>query len=248
LQRDSGPRRLWAKDSTLWTGDPAKRQEIHDRLGWLDVADKMLEKASEFRDLARQGRALTDVVLLGMGGSSLCPDVLRNTFGSLKGHPKLHVLDTTDPATILSVRSKIRLQTSLFIVASKSGETTETLSHFAYFWEQAKRRGRQFAAITDPGSGLEKLAKEHEFRWIFPNPPDIGGRYSALSYFGLVPGAVAGIDVGELLERATEMAHSCDASVPVDKNPGVWLGAVLGTLARLGRDKLTLVVTPKVRT
>ena len=109
----------------------------------------MLEKASEFRDLARQGRALTDVVLLGMGGSSLCPDVLRNTFGSLKGHPKLHVLDTTDPATILSVRSKIRLQTSLFIVASKSGETTETLSHFAYFWEQTKGSGKQFAAITD---------------------------------------------------------------------------------------------------
>src|SRR5438477_12026367 len=176
LQKDDAPRRLWAKDSTLWSADPAKRQEIHDRLGWLDVADKMLEKSDEFTALAKDGRDYSDVVLLGMGGSSLCPDVLRNTFGAVKGHPKLHVLDTTYPATILGVRSKIKIQSSLFIVASKSGETSETLSHFAYFWEQAKRKGRQFAAITDPGSGLEKLAKEHEFRWIFPNPPDIGGR------------------------------------------------------------------------
>src|SRR5207249_7380382 len=215
LQKDGAPRRLWAKDSTLWSADPAKRQEIHDRLGWLDVADKMLEKASELSDLAKQGRAFTDVVLLGMGGSSLCPDVLRNTFGPVKGHPRLHVLDTTDPASILAVRSAIRIQDTLFIVASKSGETTETLSHFAYFWEQAQSAGRagatgrHFAAITDPGTSLEKLAKDHGFRWIFRNPPDIGGRYSALSYFGLVPGALMGVDVAEMLERAVEMAHSC---------------------------------------
>src|SRR5437660_5472899 len=151
LQKDDAPRRLWAKDSTLWSADPAKRQEIHDRLGWLDVADKMLEKSAEFRELAVAGRKFTDVVLLGMGGSSLCPDVLRHTFGTLKGHPKLHVLDTTDPATILGVRSKIKVPTSFFIVASKSGETTETLSHFAYFWEQTRQNGKQFAAITDPG-------------------------------------------------------------------------------------------------
>src|SRR5437868_9661217 len=183
-----------------------------------------------------------------MGGSSLCPDVLRHTFGAVKGHPKLHVLETTDPATILGVRSKIKIQTSLFIVASKSGETTETLSHFAYFWEQAKRRGRQFAAITDPGSGLEKLAKEHEFRWIFPNPPDIGGRYSALSYFGLVPGALMGVNVREMLERAIEMEHSCADSVPVESNPGVWLGGVMGRLALQGRNKVTLIASPKVAT
>src|ERR1700704_3602233 len=174
LQKEDAPRRLWAKDSTLWSADPAKREEIRDRLGWLSVAEKMLEHASEFRDLAKAGRAYSDVVLLGMGGSSLCPDVLRNTFGSTKGHPKLHVLDTTDPATILGVRGKITLKKTLFIVASKSGETTETLSHFAYFWDLLKS-GKQFAAITDPGSGLEKLAKDHNFRWIFRNPPDIGG-------------------------------------------------------------------------
>src|SRR2546422_540263 len=248
LQKDDAARRLWAKDSTLWSAEPAKRQEIHDRLGWLDVADKMLEKAAEFRDLARDGRDYTDVVLLGMGGSSLCPDVLRNSFGAVKGHPRLHVLDTTDPATILGVRSKIKIQSSLFIVASKSGETTETLSHFAYFWGQAKRKGRQFAAITDPGSGLEKLAKEHEFRWIFPNPPDIGGRYSALSYFGLVPGALMGVNVQEMLERAIEMEHSCADSVPVESNPGVWLGGVMGRLALQGRNKVTLITSPKVAT
>src|SRR5216683_2188789 len=179
LQKAEAPRRLWAKDSTLWTSDPAKREEIRDRLGWLNVAEKMLEHAPEFRQLATDGRAYSDVVLLGMGGSSLCPDVLRNTFGPVKGHPKLHVLDTTDPATILAVRRRIRIQDTLFIVASKSGETTETLSHFAYFWQEATGKdgsgspGRHFAAITDPGSSLEKLAKDHGFRWIFRNPPDI---------------------------------------------------------------------------
>ncbi len=248
LQKDDAPRRLWAKDSTLWSADVAKRQEIRDRLGWLDVADKMQDKLHQFTALAKEGREYTDVVLLGMGGSSLCPDVLRNTFGAVKGHPKLHVLDTTDPATILGVRSKIKVASTLFIVASKSGETTETLSHFAYFWEQAKGNGRQFAAVTDPGTSLEKLAKEHKFRWIFPNPPDIGGRYSALSYFGLVPAALIGVDVAELLERAVEMEHSCADSVPVENNPGVWLGAVMGRLALQGRNKVTLIASPKVAT
>ena len=247
LQKADAPRRLWAKDPTLWNADPAKRDELVNRLGWLNVAEKMLEQAPTFKQLAKDGRAYTDVVLLGMGGSSLCPDVLRNTFGAAKGHPKLHVLDTTDPATILSVRAKITLKKTLFIVASKSGETTETLSHFAYFWDLVKS-GKQFAAITDPGSGLEKLAKEHNFRWIFPNPPDIGGRYSALSYFGLVPGALIGVDVEEMLQRAMEMAASSADSVPVEKNPGVWLGAVMGELALKGRNKLTLITSPKIAT
>ncbi len=248
LQKDDAPRRLWAKDSTLWSPDPNKRQEIRERLGWLDVADKMLEKSDELRDLATHGRVFSDVVLLGMGGSSLCPDVLRHTFGSTRGHPRLHVLDTTDPSTILGVRSKIRIADSLFIVASKSGETTETLSHFAYFWDQAKGNGKQFAAVTDPGTSLERLAREHSFRWIFSNPSDIGGRYSALSYFGLVPGALIGVDVREMLERAVEMEHSCADSVPVESNPGVWLGGVMGRLALQGRNKVTLIASPRVAT
>src|SRR5260370_8172972 len=167
----------------------------------------MLEKSAEFRELAVAGRKLTDVVLLGMGGSSLCPDVLRHTFGTIKGHPKLHVLDTTDPATILGVRSKIRIPTSLFIVASKSGETTETLSHFAYFWEQALHQGKQFAAITDPGTSLQKPAEEHSFRWIFLNPPDIGGRNSALSYFCTAPAAPMRAPVLEMLSPPQQLHH-----------------------------------------
>ena len=252
LTREDAPRRLWAKDTTLWSSDPARAAEIRDRLGWLDVAEKMLERSSELRELAAAGRAYSDVVLLGMGGSSLCPDVLRNTFGAVKGHPKLHVLDTTDPATILSVRARIRIKDTLFVVASKSGETTETLSHFAYFWDQVEnagagaKAGRQFAAVTDPGTSLEKLANAHGFRWVFSNPPDIGGRYSALSYFGLVPGALMGVDVIELLERAMEMARSCAATVPVASNPGVWLGAVMGQLATQGRNKVTLIASPRV--
>ena len=247
LQKADAARRLWSKDSTLWSADPAKREEIRDRLGWLNVAEKMLEHAAEFRQLAKDGRRYTDVVLLGMGGSSLCPDVLRNTFGSAKGQPKLHVLDTTDPATILATRRKIQLAKTLFIVASKSGETTETLSHFAYFWELVKS-GKQFAAITDPGTSLEKLAKDHDFRWIFQNPPDIGGRYSALSYFGLVPGALIGVNIEELLQRAMEMAAASADTVPAETNPGVWLGAVMGELAVRGRNKLTLIASPKVAT
>ncbi|MEP6753475.1 MAG: bifunctional transaldolase/phosoglucose isomerase [Candidatus Dormiibacterota bacterium] len=257
LNKLEAAKRLWAKDSTLWTANPAKRDEIRDRLGWLNVAEKMLEHADEFRELEMHGKAFTDVVLLGMGGSSLCPDVMRNTFGVIKGHPKLHVLDTTDPATILGVRAKITLNKTLFVVASKSGETTETLSHFAYFWGEVtkgatssknSKAGRQFAAITDPGTSLEKLATEHGFRWIFPGSPDIGGRYSALSYFGLVPAALIGVNVGEMLERAVEMAHSCADSVPAEDNPGVWLGAVLGQMALAGRNKLTLIASPKVAT
>ena len=253
LQKEEAARRLWAKDATLWSRDAAAGKEIVERLGWLNVAEKMEGDLARLHALAREGRSYSDVVLLGMGGSSLCPDVLRHTFGRVRGHPQLHVLDTTDPGTILALRGRIDPADSLFIVASKSGTTTETLSHYAYFREQVvkakvKQPGRNFAAITDPGTPLQKLARAEKFRWVFANPPDIGGRYSALSYFGLVPGALAGVDIDELLERAAEMAHSCDASVPAEKNPGVWLGGVFGTMAKLGRDKLTLIVTPKVKT
>jgi transaldolase/glucose-6-phosphate isomerase len=253
LQQEEAPRRLWAKDGTLWNPDPAKAQEIAGWLGWLNVIEKMEGRRDELHELARAGKAYSDVVLLGMGGSSLGPDVLRHTFGQVKGHPRVHVLDTTDPATIQKTTRAIDLGGALFIVASKSGGTTETLSHFAHFWELVSRRskaraGRQFAAITDPGTSLEKLAREHDFRWVFLNPPDIGGRYSVLSYFGMVPAALGGIDFATLLDRATEMAHACDPTQPVEKNPGVWLGAVMGRLAALKRDKLTLILSPRVNT
>lgn len=249
LQAEDAPRRVWSRDDSFWVPgtEPGKW------MGWLSVPEKMLESADRLEERAREATEYSDVVLLGMGGSSLCPDVFRNTFGHIEGHPRLHVLDTTDPATILSVREQIDIGRTLFIVASKSGGTTETLAHLAYFWEEVRRSGahkpeHQFAAITDPGTSLERLAAERDFRWIFLNPPDIGGRYSALSYFGLVPGALMGIDIRELLERAQEMAHSCDAAVPVEQNPGIWLGAVLGALANRSRNKVTLVMSPKVAT
>ena len=254
LQKEEAPKRLWSKDASLWTQDARRKKEIVDRLGWLYLPEQMLEQADTLKARAREAaRSFDDVVLLGMGGSSLAPDVFRHTFGVVRGHPRLHVLDTTDPATILSVRNGIDPRRTLFIVASKSGTTTETLSHFAYFWQEVKRAGsrkpgKNFAAITDAGTPLEKLADEREFRWTFLNPRDIGGRYSALSNFGLVPGAMMGVEVEQLLERANEMAHSCDASVPVEKNPGVWLGGVMGELAGQGRDKLTLVMTRKIAT
>ena len=249
LQKADTPRKVWSRDPSFWV--PGTEPEKW--MGWLSVGEKMLEQADRLEERAEEAKEYTDVVLLGMGGSSLCPDVFRATFGPVKGHPRLHVLDTTDPATILGVREAIDLERTLFIAASKSGTTTETLSHLAYFWEEVRRGHtakpeRQFAAITDPGSSLELLASERDFRWVFQNPTDIGGRYSALSYFGLVPGALMGLDVRELLERALEMAHSCDASVPVDKNPGMWLGAALGALANLGRNKLTLLMSPQVAT
>jgi transaldolase / glucose-6-phosphate isomerase len=254
LQKENVPLRLWSKDATLWTQDGTRRKEIVNRLGWLNLPEQMLDHVDTLaRRATEAARSFDDVVVLGMGGSSLAPDVFRNTFGVIRGHPRLHVLDTTDPATVLSLRNRIDPRQSLFLVASKSGETIETMSHLAFFWQEvrragARRPGRHFAAVTDPGTPLEKLAEEREFRWTFLNPPDIGGRFSALSHFGLVPGGLMGLDVGELLERAQEMAHSCDPTIPPDKNPGVWLGGVLGQLASLGRDKLTLVMSPKVAT
>jgi transaldolase / glucose-6-phosphate isomerase len=252
LQKEEVPRRLWAKDTTLWTQDASRKAEILERLGWLYLPEQMTERVDALSERAAEAaRSFDDVIVLGMGGSSLAPDVFRHTFGVIRGHPRLHVLDTTDPATILSLRNRIDPRQTLFIVASKSGTTIETLSHFAYFWQEvesagSRRPGRNFAAITDPGTPLEKLAGDREFRWTILNPRDIGGRYSALSNFGLIPGAVQGIDVAGLLDRAQEMAHSCDAPVPVEKNPGVWLGAVLGQLATIRRDKLTLIMSPKV--
>jgi glucose-6-phosphate isomerase len=250
LQKSGAGQRLWSKDPTLWVDGTDPRAWM----GWLNLPDRMQEAARRLALVADQARAdYSDVVLLGMGGSSLCPDVLRTVFGAVAGHPRLHVLDTTDPGTVLGVRRQIDPGRTLFVAASKSGGTTETLSHLAYFWEEVRAIGthkaeRNFAVITDPGTSLEKLAAERDYRWIFLNPPDIGGRYSALSYFGMVPAALMGLDVAELLERAAEMATSCEAGVPVERNPGLRLGAVMGALSQRGRDKLTLLMSPQVAT
>jgi transaldolase / glucose-6-phosphate isomerase len=239
--------RLREGDATLW--GPAGTPEIANRLGWLTTAERMLEQASSLKAFADRVRedGLRDVVLLGMGGSSLAPEVLRRSFGSAPGHPTLHVLDSTDAATVRSVQDAVDPAKTLFLVSSKSGGTIEPLSLFAHFWSLVGK-GANFAAITDPGTGLEKLAHEHDFREVFAGDPDIGGRYSALSPFGIVPAALMGIDIEALLRGAataweTELREAGESSAGAEQEPaGVWLGAALSALAQQGRDKLTFVI------
>ncbi len=239
-------------DATLW--GPAGTPEIANRLGWLTIAERMLAEAgtlSAFADRVRDD-GIRDVVLLGMGGSSLAPEVLRRSFDAQPGRPRLHVLDSTDAATVRAVGEAVEARSTLFLVSSKSGGTIEPLSLFAHFWSLVPE-GANFAAITDPGSGLEKLAREHGFREVFAGDPDIGGRYSALSAFGMVPAALIGVDIRGLLEGAENAwetalrpgASTGGAGVDLSSGvelAGVWIGAALSALAQSGRDKLTFVI------
>ncbi|MFN2614498.1 MAG: bifunctional transaldolase/phosoglucose isomerase [Actinomycetota bacterium] len=239
IDEDTIAGRIWSHDFTVWKADPA---EISDRLGWLTVADTMLDHVRELESFADDARAdgLTHAVLLGMGGSSLAPEVFRKTYGANK--LDLTVLDTTHPAAVKALGERLDMSATLFIVASKSGTTLETLSHLAHFWDASGRNARNFVAITDPGTSLESLGRERKFRRVFLNKPDIGGRYSALSLFGLVPAALVGAPVEQLLESATEMATACHHCMRAADDPGAWLGAVIGEAARAGRDKLTFVL------
>jgi transaldolase/glucose-6-phosphate isomerase len=236
--------RVWNKDATLWKTEPAHIAEISIRLGWLDVASKMRAHLTDLQSFADEIKraGFKTIVLCGMGGSSLCVETLRDVIGIAKNFPQLFILDTTDPATVRALAQKINPKQTLFIIASKSGGTIETLSHYNYFAPLAP--ASNFIAITDAGSGLEQLAREKNFRRIFLNPSDIGGRYSALSFFGLVPAALMGINLAKLLDRAEEMMSACAANVPAEENPGEWLGVTLATLAQHGRDKITFI-TPK---
>lgn len=242
-------RRLWARDATLWTDRDESRW-----MGWLDVVTNQRRSVCELVDLAEQirTRGFAHAVVLGMGGSSLCAEVLAKTLGSGRGSPLLHVLDSTDPAQILALQSRIVLRDTLFIVASKSGSTLEPKLLEAHFYELARNEigdagvGLHFIAVTDAASSLFRHAEERHFSRIFLGVSDIGGRYSALSNFGMVPAAVMGLDVPRLLERAETMVHACAQYVPPRENPGVLLGAILGTLARSGRDKVTLVASPGI--
>ncbi len=250
--------RVWVKDPSFWKPNPAEQSEITNRLGWLTVTDTMRDALPRLNDLRDSLRAtgITSAVLLGMGGSSLAPEVLRETFGVGEGLPDLLTLDSTDPATILAVERRIDLARTVFIVASKSGGTLETLSQYKYFYEKvlalhegnAASAGAQFIAITDPGTKLETLARDHQFLTTFRNPSDIGGRYSALSFFGMVPAAILGIDVAKLLDRADAMRQASAADVSDENNPGVWLGSIFGAGARSGRDKVTIIVSPPIAT
>jgi transaldolase/glucose-6-phosphate isomerase len=238
-------RRIWCKDDTLWGEHGAP--EIGNRLGWLTIAETMREALPDLQAFAKQAvdDGLTDCVLLGMGGSSLAPEVLRRSFGEQSGALALQVLDSTDAAAIRAVEESIDIDKTLFIVSSKSGGTIETLSQFKHFWER-KPDGSHFVAITDPGSSLVDLGHEHGFRHVFLNDPDIGGRYSALSYFGLVPAALMGAAVEALLDGAGQAEQAC-APHETASNSGLWLGLALGELALRGRDKLTFIVDEPLR-
>jgi transaldolase/glucose-6-phosphate isomerase len=251
-ERDFG-RRLWERDTTLWKSTPAHQAIIAEALGWLSVPADIREQVAELVGFVDEVRAegYTDAVLLGMGGSSLAPEVLRRTFGVAEGYLDLHVLDSTDPQAVLDLERSLDFERTLFVVASKSGGTTETASFHAYFYHALEHlggelAGRHFVAITDEDTSLQREALAEDFRAVFVNPSDIGGRYSALSFFGLVPGALIGLDLDALLGRALAMADTCAAGKAAVESPGAHLGAVLGGLAGAGRDKLTLLASPGV--
>jgi transaldolase/glucose-6-phosphate isomerase len=246
-RRGGKVRRLWAKDASLWTGgDEAKW------LGWLDIVDRQLAETGRFRAFTDevQKEGFSHGLLLGMGGSSLGPEVLAQTFGRQQGAPEFLVLDSTDPAQVRSFESRIDPARTLFTVSSKSGSTLEPNILKQYFFELAKqaldadRAGSHFIAITDPGSKMQQVAEQDRFRKVFFGDPEIGGRYSVLSDFGMVPAAAMGIDVERFLKTTATMVRSCDAGVPPDENPGVILGAIMGVAAKAGRDKLTVIASP----
>jgi transaldolase/glucose-6-phosphate isomerase len=243
--------RIWAHDHTVWKPEPT---EISNRLGWLHIVEAMLENVPRLEGLVGDARAAgyTHALLLGMGGSSLAPDVFRRTFGVREGYVDLAVLDSTDPGAVRAHVERLDPARTLFIVATKSGTTTETLSFFRFFYNRvadavgAERAGEHFVAITDPGTQLADLAQRHRFRATFLNDPDIGGRYSALSYFGLVPAALVGVDVPLLLDRAMGATCGSESCVGLADNPGARLGTILGELAQAGRDKATFAISPAI--
>ena len=242
-------RRLWQGDASLWTGADESKW-----LGWLGIVEEQIKRRDSLEQLAaaikREGFA--DILLLGMGGSSLCPEVLAKTFGHIPGFPRLHVLDSTDPAQVKASEKQIDLAKTLFIVSSKSGSTLEPNIFKQYFFERVKKSigaekaGSRFIAITDPGSKMQHVAEGDRFADIFWGLPSIGGRYSALSNFGMVPAAVMGLDVARFLDRTRQMVAACGASVAVEENPGVVLGIILGTAARNHHDKVTIITSPAI--
>jgi transaldolase/glucose-6-phosphate isomerase len=241
--------RLWRGDPSLWTSDDEDKW-----VGWLPIVGEQLKQLSQFTaaaaDAAKAG--FTHALLLGMGGSSLCPEVLKVTYGKQAGHPELHVLDSTDPAQIKSIEGQVDLARTLCIVASKSGSTLEPNIFKQYFFDRMQqtvgkdKAGEHFIAITDPGSKMQQVAEHDHFRKIFFGVSSIGGRYSALSNFGMVPAAIMGLDLDKFLQRTNEMVQACRPEVPAEQNPGAVLGAILGTLGNLGRNKVTIITSPGI--
>ena len=244
--REEVAKRIWQKDESLWGGPGVP--EIGNRLGWLTISDKMLEHAPELDAFAAKARddGFEHALLLGMGGSSLGPEVIRRSFGTVPGGLELHVLDSTDPGFIRETERAVNIEKTIFIVSSKSGGTLETLSHMRYFYERAGRNGDQFVAVTDPGSPLVEMARERRFRHVFEADPDIGGRYSVLSHFGMVPAALAGVNIEAMLQNAQVAEQNCAQFDSSQDNSGLWLGVVIGQLALLGRDKATFAVSEPI--
>lgn len=246
VEKEKFVERIWKKDATLWKDDDAHKKIIANALGWLTVPEAMLQKVNELTSFADSVKGeFDDVVVLGMGGSSLCSEVTRRVFGKRAGYPTLKILDSTVPEAVRNLEATLDLNRTLFMVASKSGTTTEPMVFHKYFYDRVKsvrgdRAGESFIAVTDPDTQLGKDATRDKFRKIFINPADIGGRYSALSYFGLVPAAISGVDVATLLDRAAHAAHIARTAA-TKKNAPAMLGTILGTLAASGRDKLTLI-------
>jgi len=241
--------RLWQKDASLWSGT-----DENNWLGWLSITEEQLGHLEAFKQIAEDLKKarFKHALLLGMGGSSLCPEVLRMTFGKIQGFPELHVLDSTDPAQIKASEAKVDLKSTICIVSSKSGSTLEPNIYKQYFFERVKAKvgekeaGNRFIAITDPGSKMQQVAEADHFRKIFMGVPSIGGRYSALSNFGMVPAAIMGLDVEQLLKNTQEMVAACGANSAADANPGVVLGTIMGVAAKQGRDKLTIIASPGI--
>jgi transaldolase / glucose-6-phosphate isomerase len=241
--------RLWQKEASLWTGT-----DESNWLGWLTIAEEQLAHIGVLKQIAEDVKKarFKHALLLGMGGSSLCPEVLRMTFGRVKGFPELHVLDSTDPAQIRAIEAKLNLKKTICIVSSKSGSTLEPNIYKQYFFERVKANvgekevGNRFIAITDPGSKMQQIAESDKFRKIFMGVPSIGGRYSALSNFGMVPAAIMGLDVLKFLKNTEEMVAACSPASAIDVNPGVILGTILGVAATHGRDKLTIITSPGI--
>ncbi|MGB2579713.1 glucose-6-phosphate isomerase [Elusimicrobium simillimum] len=253
LERMDFLNRLYKKDATVWKTEEEHTKIIDNSLGWLTVYDwtlERLEEINEFADVAKQ--TFTHCVVLGMGGSSLAPEVFRVLFGKQKNCPELLVLDSTNPDWVGTVREQINIETTLFIFASKSGGTVEPASQFAYFYDEVKKvskePGKNFIAITDPGTGLEKLAKDKKFRKIFVNRADIGGRFSALSFFGMVPAAIMGVDIKKVLESAKAAAETFAPGANIKENAALRLGAFMGGAAVRREDKLTLLMPKDVDT
>jgi glucose-6-phosphate isomerase len=244
--------RIWQKDATIWKEDPKDHSELANRLGWLELPVSMKNYLNSFSSFADEVKySFTHVLILGMGGSSLCPEVLSKTFGSAEGYPKLAIVDTTHPSVIKKLEAEYDFKKTLFIVASKSGGTAETMSFFYRFYnvlsKQKENPGDNFVALTDPNTSLEKLAKEKNFRKIFYTPSEVGGRYSALTPFGLVPAALMGIDIQTFLEKAEDFSQRCAENVKAKENQGMYLGALIGEMSLAGIDKLPFFVSPQIK-